>query len=77
MNALAVQNPHYKCDLGNKKDSVTTPKIWLQTIFDYYYNYYTLHSKSYQEYIIVSATCENVLKLINHLYHVFSTGMHV
>ena len=23
MNALAVQNPRHKCDLGNKNDSVT------------------------------------------------------
>ena len=36
LNALAVQNPRYKCDLGNKNDSV----------FDCnnnYYNYYRLY----------------------------------
>ena len=41
MNAITVQNPHHKCDLGNKNDSVTDKKI---TIFDCnnnYYNYYT------------------------------------
>ena len=27
MNALAVQNPHHKCDLGNKNDSVIDKKI--------------------------------------------------
>ena len=27
MNALAVQNPRHKCDLGNKKDSVADKKI--------------------------------------------------
>ena len=26
-NPLAVQNPRYKCDLGNKNDSVTDKKI--------------------------------------------------
>ena len=26
MNALAVQNPHHKCDLGNKNDSPVTDK---------------------------------------------------
>ena len=36
MNAITVQNPHHKCDLGNKNDSVTDKKI---TIFDCNNNY--------------------------------------
>ena len=43
MNALAVQNPPHKCDLGNKNDSATDNKITTD-IFDCnnnYYNYYT------------------------------------
>ena len=27
MNALTVQNPRHKCDLGNKNDSVTDKEI--------------------------------------------------
>ena len=40
MNALAVQNPRYKCDLGNKNDSVTDKKITTDNINNYYNNYY-------------------------------------
>ena len=32
MNALTVQNPHHKCDLGNKNDSVTDKKITVDNI---------------------------------------------
>ena len=32
MNALTVQNPHHKCDLGNKNDSVTDKKITTENI---------------------------------------------
>ena len=32
MNALAVQNPPHKCDLGNKNDSVTDKKITADNI---------------------------------------------
>ena len=32
MNALAVQNPHHKCDLGNKNNSVTDKKITADNI---------------------------------------------
>ena len=32
MNALAVQNPCDKCDLGNKNDSVTDKKITADNI---------------------------------------------
>ena len=38
MNALAVQNPPHKCDLGNKNDSVTDNKITTD-IFDCINNY--------------------------------------
>ena len=42
MNALAVQNPRQKCDLGNKSDSVTDKKITADNInFDCNNNYYT------------------------------------
>ena len=43
MNALAVQNPCHKCDLGNKNDSVTNK---LKTIFDCNNNYYNYYTKS-------------------------------
>ena len=32
MNALAVQNPRHKCDLGKKNDSVTDKKITTDNI---------------------------------------------
>ena len=32
MNAITVQNPRYKCDLGNKNDSVTDKKLTADTI---------------------------------------------
>ena len=32
MNALAVQNPRHKCDLGNKNDLVTDMKITADNI---------------------------------------------
>ena len=42
MNALAVQNPHHKCDLGNNLRMIQS--LTRETIFDCnnnYYNYYT------------------------------------
>ena len=62
MNALGVENPRHKWDLGNKNDSVTDKKITIDNIDcnNNYHNYYTeiilylcvcvrynLHSKSY------------------------------
>ena len=32
MNALAVQNPRHKCDLGDQNDSVTDTKITADNI---------------------------------------------
>ena len=32
MNALALQNPRHKCDLGNMNDSVTDKKITTDNI---------------------------------------------
>ena len=32
MNALIVQNPHHKCDLENKNDSVTDKEITADNI---------------------------------------------
>ena len=33
MNALAVQDPHHKWDLGNKNDSVTNKEIIADNIW--------------------------------------------
>ena len=57
MNALAVQNPRHKCDLGNRNDSETNKKITednmtviINIILRLYYIFvgvhYNLHSKS-------------------------------
>ena len=40
MNPLTVQNPHYKCDLGNKYDSITD-KMVIFHCNNNCYNYYT------------------------------------
>ena len=41
MNALTVQNPHHKCDLENKNNSVLT-RNKLQTISTYINSYFVL-----------------------------------